>query len=92
MDEILTDLKDYTKYRFAAEENYMKEHNYHDSVRHFRAHGEFIDKIKELKYELNTGGLAITVKTMSFLSQWLQNHIMETDKALGSFLLSKDVS
>jgi len=55
--------------------------------------GKVTDKTEatELKGSFDKGENIITVEVMNFLKDWLNNHIIGTDKKYGPFLNSKGV-
>ena len=84
--ETIAALFDYTKYHFEMEEKKMDEYNYPDAPGHKKAHYDFIGKIGQLEEKVKSGGFAITIETMHFISRWIQDHIMVKDKEFGRFL------
>lgn len=45
-----------------------------------------VAKALDLQKKFTQGQTAITMETMTFLRDWLQHHILESDKMLGKFL------
>lgn len=91
VDKTLAFLAQYVKDHFGAEERLMQQYRYPDAVAHKGQHEAFIRTFLELKAEYDksgpTNGLA--VKLNRTVCGWLRQHIGATDKALGTFLVSK---
>lgn len=87
---ILPELINYTMYHFFAEEEYMTQYtdpHYHD---HKIEHAKLIDQTLEL-YERYNEGIKISNDVLDFLKNWLNNHILGLDIALGRHLKSQGV-
>jgi hemerythrin len=80
LSEFLVQLLDYTKTHFKREEMYFSTTNYPDFFEHRLQHEFFIEKIEDLKKQFDRGDQQISVKLISFLSDWLTNHILVSDK------------
>lgn len=81
---VLEELKDYTKYHFNHEEEYMKSINYPKRFSQLHQHTQFINKLesynlKEIDMNQQEGLLEI----LDFLAVWLQGHIKGMDKKIG---------
>ncbi|RPH34399.1 MAG: hemerythrin [Bacteroidales bacterium] len=80
LTEIIAQLVDYTKTHFRREELFFSTTNYPDSVDHKIQHELFIEKIETLKNQFEAEGKQISVELIKFLSDWLINHILISDK------------
>jgi len=78
--ELVKGMKDYTLMHFNTEENYMKECDYPDYIKHKQEHDEFIAKVNELEEKLKNGTIILSFEITNFLKDWIKNHIMSTDK------------
>ena len=85
VEKILKELHDYTVVHFSFEENYFDKFGYSDTENHKRAHAHFVKKIKDFHDEFKEGKVSLSIELMDFLSDWLRNHIMGTDKKYVSF-------
>lgn len=86
LGKILTELIDYTVKHFSLEEKYMEKYKYTYSQSHKLEHEKLIKQVKEFDEEFKSGKTLISVQVMSFLKDWLKNHIMQNDVKFGQFL------
>lgn len=86
--KIISELVDYTVYHFSTEEKYFEQFGYPEITQHKSEHKKFTDEASHFKQEFDAGRIGLSVKVMSFLSDWLTNHIMGTDKKYSSFFNS----
>jgi hemerythrin-like metal-binding protein len=77
---------DYARDHFALEEAHMADHAYPEFERHRAEHARFTRKAAELQARLAGGTLVLSLEVISYLRDWLTNHIVRSDKQLGSFL------
>jgi len=86
---ILTRLANYTVYHFEYEEKLFDTHGYPDALNHKRIHKDLVAKVMTFSKEFEQGRAALSMDLMKFLTDWLRNHIMKTDKAYAPFLKDK---
>jgi len=91
MGNILSELVNYTVYHFGTEEKLFQKHGYPEYATHKKRHDDLTKQVKDTADKFNKGGNIITVEVMSFLKDWLQNHILTVDKRYAPFLSSKGV-
>jgi len=91
INDVLLRLVDYTKMHFSTEERLMAQHNYPDRLAHETQHIELVSQVGQLYNKVIEGKVSVTLDTMVFLKDWLNHHILETDKKLGAFLAGKGV-
>ena len=94
LDQISRDLLSYALYHFETEEELMKEYAYaenhaEDSDLHLNQHREFSSTVVTLREGIKSGHLISREDLLTFLNNWLINHILKTDKRLGAFIVSK---
>ncbi|MBI5592714.1 MAG: hemerythrin family protein [Deltaproteobacteria bacterium] len=77
------------KWNEKYEEQLMKTHCFPAYLNHRHEHRTMTQKVSELQEQFNAGNIATTIDTMNFLREWLDRHIMETDKKYSGFLNSK---
>ena len=81
----LDELVKYTQTHFSQEEFLMDEEEdlspeFVDA--HKKAHRNFVSKIENFRKRYNEGSAAVSDEIISFLKDWLINHILVTDKEL----------
>lgn len=89
---VLDELVSYTKYHFSYEEDLLKKAGYMELSAHKREHTALTDRVTELQTKFKSGNVAITIETMTFLKDWLNGHILGTDRRYSDFLISKGVN
>lgn len=79
MEEILTEMADYTKYHFGTEERYFKQFGYKNSLDHLENHKMYVNKLATFQDDFKRNR-TITYSVMNFLRNWLVNHIQGVDR------------
>lgn len=79
---VLDELVSYFKTHFAMEEQLMTLHRYPNIVAHKAEHTQFVKEILDSKTRFEAGSITLTISLLSFLREWLTNHILASDKAL----------
>lgn len=82
---ILDFLVDYTVQHFNTEENLMKQKNYSDYTNHKFAHDKLVKEVAEMRSRYIEGKV-LPMQLSGFLTDWLKNHILNTDKKYVPFL------
>ena len=81
--KILEELKDYTKFHFSDEEEYMESIHYEGLEAQKRAHRAFVYKLEGIeKKEIEEQPQKYMQSLVEFLLGWLINHILYTDKKI----------
>ena len=91
LDKILKELVAYTQTHFAAEERIMKTNDYPEYAEHKVKHDKMTQKVLEVQKGYQAGKLNITFEVMEFLENWVDKHILGTDKKYAPFLNGKGV-
>ena len=89
--EALDELVDYTKTHFSYEEGLLEQNGYPDFDAHKAQHVAMIQKVDEVLTEYQKDQDTAMNNALSYLSDWLINHINGTDKQYSSFLIEKGV-
>lgn len=94
LEDITKDLLSYALYHFETEEEMMAEYNYkgynkEDYESHMKQHRDFSAQVVAVREGIKGGNPISTQDLLSFLTNWLINHINKTDKKLGAFLNSR---
>jgi hemerythrin-like metal-binding protein len=85
---VLDELIEYTKTHFAHEEGLMQQTNYQDYDIQKRCHVELVNQVLEIQKKFNNG-TALGQEVMTFLKNWLINHIQGLDKKYGPVMNKK---
>lgn len=94
LEQITQDLLAYALYHFETEETLMQEYGYEegapqDQATHLEQHRAFSAKVVAVRESLKSGHAIMPADLLAFLNQWLVNHILNTDKRLGAFIVAK---
>jgi hemerythrin len=82
----------YTASHFANEERLMADHGFPGQSSHQAEHRQLVEQVQTLARDLKDGKPVLTIAVMSFLRDWLNNHILGTDKKYGPYLTTRGVS
>ena len=83
LEPILDELVDYATYHFAAEEHWMGFHEYPQLRFHRAEHERFCRRIVEIQSDYHKRDVNLSLEVMTFLKNWLQDHILNTDAEYG---------
>jgi hemerythrin len=84
--QILNGLAEYTVNHFADEERSFAQTNYPEEAQHKQLHKKLVDQVVELMGKFNAGETLLTQDVITFLQDWLINHIKGVDKRYGPHL------
>jgi hemerythrin-like metal-binding protein len=87
---VLDELIEYTKTHFAHEEKLMQQTNYQDYDVQKRCHVELVNQVLEIQKKFRDG-TALGQEVMTFLKNWLINHIQGLDKKYGPVMNKKGI-
>ena len=80
---VLQELKEYTKYHFQHEEEYMVSKGYMRLLSHRVDHADFIDKLDKIDLSSIDENQKVTLlDLLDFLNDWLISHILKKDKLI----------
>ena len=91
LGEILDNLIKYTKNHFTTEENFFQRFDYKEKSSHTLEHDSFVKKAVEFKKSFDNGNSMLSVEVLNFLSKWIKDHILVSDKKYSEFLNSKGI-
>ncbi|HWQ66071.1 MAG TPA: bacteriohemerythrin, partial [Methanospirillum sp.] len=80
ISKTIDELAAYTVYHFQNEENYLEQFKYPGLMVHRREHEAFVTKVNAFQKDYEAGKLGLSMEIMSFLQEWVTNHIKGTDK------------
>jgi hemerythrin-like metal-binding protein len=87
--KVLDELVRYTETHFAFEEQLFDKYEYSDRAAHKKQHADLVRQVNDFKSEFKSGRAGLSMDLMHFLTDWLKDHIMKTDKAYAPFLRDK---
>ena len=83
----------YALYHFDTEEDLMQEFGYQEDgdamQRHLEQHRAFSKQVVSARDSLRAGANISAQELLEFLNTWLVNHILNTDRKLGAFIVAK---
>jgi len=89
LGKIVDHMTSYTVTHFKTEEDYFARFSYPDAGNHKKEHASFVTKASELRKDFGNGKITLSIDVMEFLSKWLKDHIMGTDKKYAKFFNEK---
>lgn len=79
---IIEELKEYTKFHFAFEEQLLTSRGYKMLFTHIMEHRQFIDKVNSIDLrKVDEDQNVYLLDIVNFVAEWIKNHILEKDKA-----------
>lgn len=90
--DVFDELIRYTGYHFSTEEAVFEHFGYPQCTEHRKAHAELVERVTQLRADLDKGKTLVAVDVMEFLRDWVTGHIKKCDKLYSSFLADKDVN
>jgi hemerythrin-like metal-binding protein len=87
--KILDGLVQYTVTHFAHEEQFFAKFGYPESASHKAEHQKLAQQVGEFQAQFKSGKTKLSAAVMNFLRDWLNNHILGSDKKYAPFLKSK---
>ena len=82
---ILDQLSAFATYHFSAEEQWMRLHGYVGVTHHHEEHNKFSRRIVEIQNDFCNGRTHLLLEVLTFLKNWLADHILMTDASYGRF-------
>jgi hemerythrin len=86
LQSALSDLVTYTRLHFHTEEELMRRHSYPDRLDHCVEHDLLLQKVEALEEDLRFERATIDPRTMTFLRNWISQHILEADVEYAAFM------
>jgi hemerythrin-like metal-binding protein len=87
LGNLLNQLGVYASMHFAREEDYMERFGYPDIERHRKEHNDFERTIHSFEKDFLDGRKKLSLNIIAYLVKWLANHILNSDKKIGPYLL-----
>jgi len=89
--ETLTAMLHYARQHFMAEEKYMREIGFPETVAHIRIHNEFYGQVSSSLLAAESGGRFLAADLLRFLRGWLLEHILTEDKKYSHYAAARAV-
>ena len=89
LKSIYTTLAEYSEQHFKHEEELLQKHNYPGMEEQGQSHEEFVNKLQEIRDDLEANDAKAIPEVYKFLREWWIGHIVESDKEYGPFLKEK---
>jgi hemerythrin len=86
LEKVIKGLVRYCATHFKTEEKYFEQYGYPEAKTHAAEHSDFIDKVYLFVLDFENGKAGLTEGIMAYLSDWLKEHIMVSDKRYGAYL------
>jgi hemerythrin len=83
---LLRELVYYTKFHFQREELALRSAHYPAYRAHCLEHEKLADQVFEFAEQFDQGRVTLSIELMSFLKNWLANHILGADQAYSRHL------
>ena len=90
LQAIVKKLRDYTATHFSDEEKLFAPTSYRGTQEHIKIHRKFVAKLDEVEQELQNGTATVSMELLTFLKDWLVQHIMGTDPTYVPYLSAED--
>ena len=91
LSSILDGLIAYTASHFKYEEDFFDKTHYPDAFNHKKEHTDLVKQVLDLQAKYKSGSVALSIDVVNFLTGWLKNHIMGTDKKYGAHLSANGI-
>ncbi len=91
LTEVFDELIAYTGYHFSSEEAAMEHFGYSQCLQHREAHQALVQRVMELRADIEKGKSLVAADVMEFLRDWVSGHINQCDKLYTTFFADKDV-
>ncbi len=88
---ILKNLVEYTREHFAVEESLMFRAHYPDFARHKAEHDKLTAEVVRMVRDFENGKVPLSMNLLDFLRNWLQTHIVGSDKKYTACLQSAGI-
>ena len=79
-------LVQYTAMHFAHEERLMRTHKYPDLAAHQAEHEALTSQVLKFQTDFQNGRATMTIQLLQFLKNWLEKHIVGSDKKYAPFV------
>jgi hemerythrin-like metal-binding protein len=85
------ELSMYAVVHFDTEELMMSEYSFSEYEEHRKEHEAFKEKVAIFRKDLEMGQTSLTLEMITFLTGWLEHHILNVDQQYSLFLNGKGI-
>ncbi len=91
--DVLSRLTSYVLFHFGTEEGLMAKVavSSQSAKDHLNEHRQFAEKVARMKAEVGEDSTQTVAQLLEYLTSWLREHIMKTDKTLAKLILARSV-
>lgn len=89
LQSVLSELIEYTDYHFKTEEKLFDTYHYAQNKEHRVHHDSLRSQVMEFNQKFHDGRSTLSLELLSFLKDWIKNHILNEDMQYKEFLTSK---
>ncbi len=89
---IVTEMINYAKFHFAAEEKILADHSYPGHLSQKTKHNGFLKKALDFQDQYQKGKIGLSIEILNFLKDWWGGHILGDDQKYGPYLNQKGIS
>jgi hemerythrin len=87
LEQTIADMRDYAFVHFRNEEKYFERVGFKEAPSHIAQHHFFLENIERIQEQYCQNDFALPAQVLTFLQEWLTNHIMNSDrKYVASFV------
>ena len=91
LSKLLNRMSVYAAFHFAKEEDLLASFGYPEADRHMQEHSDFEKKVFDFENDFADGKVDLSMDVMTFLGNWLVDHIKGSDKHCARFLTERGV-
>jgi hemerythrin len=91
LGKLLNRMSVYAAFHFAKEENLLEMSGYPDTDTHITEHSDFEKKVFAFEQKFASGRADLSMEIMTFLGDWLADHIKGSDRNFATFFTSQGV-
>lgn len=92
LNQILTDLYNFTYFHFQTEEKLLKKISYPDIENHKNDHDAFLSNLVAYQNLLKINSLNLSMEIINYLKNSIIHHILISDKPLAEYILKKNIT
>jgi len=92
LDQVLSELADYTDYHFKNEEKAFTRWGYPYSDQHKKEHSNLMKKVRDLQLKNQEEQFLLSIDVLEFLKGWVAGHIKGSDMKYTDFFRKNGVN